>query len=97
MGKLIDFTSSSGFEYHLEDDARDDLDLFEAMKTANDPEASVFEQKSAFLTAFRILIGQEQDRALRDYLKAKDGRVRTSTYFSEASEVFASFGNDKKK
>ena len=91
MDEITHFTSSAGFEYELQDDARDDLDIFEELLKANAPEASAFDQKAHFLAAFRILIGEEQDRALRGYLKEKEGRVRTSSYFREASEVFASF------
>ena len=92
----ITFVSESGFEYQLAPDAKDDYDFFMAVRKANDPDASKFDQQAAYLDAFKALIGDEQDKALRKFLKERDGKVKTSAYFKEAMEVIANSGNKKK-
>lgn len=90
-------TTSSGFEYQLEPDAADDLEVFEAIKEASTEGTPDMDRADALFRAFRAIIGEGQEKKLRAFLKDRDGRVRTSAYRKEAEEVFSRLGKDKKK
>ena len=94
MDKII---TTSGFEYQVEPDAADDLEVFEAIGESSSPETSAMGKVSALFRAFRMIIGEEQDKAVRAHLKEKNGKVRTSDYRKEAEEVFRNLGGSKKK
>lgn len=94
---MATITTKSGFEYQIEPDAADDLEVFEAIRHASMPEASAMEKVNSLFEAFRLVIGEEQDHVLRAYLKEKNGKIRTSDYRAEAEEVFSKLGNTKKK
>ena len=94
MDKVI---TTSGFEYEVEADAADDLEVFEAIRSATDPDVPSMEKVHSLFKAFRLIIGDEQDKALRAYLKEKHGRIKTSDYRREAEEVFAKLNGPKKK
>lgn len=97
MDNMISFTSKSGFKYSIEQDALDNLELFEHIKIANDPNESSITQLDAAIKAFVCVIGPEQNEKLRAYLKEKDGKIRTSIYRREIGEVLNSLGEAKKK
>jgi hypothetical protein len=94
MDKII---TTSGFEYQIEPDAADDLEVFEAVRNASSPDVPAMEKIHSLFEAFRMIIGDEQDKAVRAYLKEKHGRLRTSDYKNEAEEVFIKIGGNKKK
>lgn len=94
MDKII---TTSGFEYQVEPDAADDLEVFEAIRESSSPETPAMEKVSALFRAFRMIIGEDQDKAVRAYLKEKNGKCRTSDYRMEAEEVFRKLGGTKKK
>jgi hypothetical protein len=73
----------------------DDLDVFEAIREANDPNTTAMGKTSALFRAFQHIIGAEQDKALREHLTAKSGKVKTSEYKTEVEEFFASFNKKK--
>lgn len=91
------FTSTSGFEYSLDQEAMDDLEIFDLIRAANSPDNSAIEQADALFKAFVLVIGNDQDAALRTFLKERDGKVKTSAYREELAEVFTSLGKNKKK
>lgn len=95
--KIFTVTTSSGFEYHVDKDALDDMEIFEDLMTMEDQNASKPEKMRATNRAFRKLIGDEQKTQLDSYLKQKDGRVRISAYQREIVELFRSLNEDKKK
>ena len=89
--------TKSGFEYQIADDAMDDLEVFEAIRSANDSDLSGMEKTSAYFNAFQGIIGKDQDKALREYLKKKNGKLKTSDYRMEIDDFFASLSKPKKK
>ena len=89
--------TKSGFEYQVEEDAMDDLEVFDAIRAASDPDLSGMEKTAAFFRAFQGIIGDEQDKALREYLKEKNGKVKTSDYRKEIDDFFTNLNKPKKK
>ena len=97
MDKIMTFTSASGFVYSYEPDAMDNLELFEYIRTANDPGESSVVQLDAAIKAFICIIGEDQNKELRAFLKERDGKIKTSAYRKEIAEVMNHLGNAKKK
>lgn len=89
--------TKSGFEFQVEEDAMDDLEVFEAIKKASDPNLSAMDKTAAYFEAFRMTVGEEQDIALREHLKAQNGKVRTSEYRKEVDDFFSNLNKPKKK
>ena len=94
---IFTVTTSSGFEYRVDKDALDDMEVFEDLMTMEDPNATKPEKMRATNRAFRLLIGDEQKKKLDAYLKERDGRVRISAYQREIVELFRSMNDGKKK
>ena len=94
---MDEIITKSGFKYTLEPDAMDDLEVFDQVRKANNPDIPQIEQMNAMFEAFRMVIGEDKDKALREYLKEKNGKVRTSDYKKEAEEIFISLASNKKK
>ena len=90
-------TTSSGFEYVVDKDAMDDMELFEDLMTLEDPEAAKPERMRATNRIFHRLLGNEQKERLNAYLKERDGKVRISVYQREILELFAAIKDGKKK
>ena len=95
--KVMKITTSIGFEYEIDRDILDDMELFEDLMTIEDPDAGKVERTRATNRIFQRLLGDEQKKRLDDFLKARDGRVRFSAYQREIFDVFASMSGDKKK
>jgi len=94
---MDEIITKSGFKYSFEPDAMDDLEVFELVRKGNDPDLPQIEKMHAMFEAFKLIIGEEQDNALRAYLKEKHGKVRTSDYKAEAEEIFLGLAKSKKK
>lgn len=88
-------TTKTGFEFQVESDAMDDLEVFEAIRNANNPDISAMDRTAAVFEAFRHIVGEEQDKALREHLKATNGKLRTSEYKAEIEDFFANFNKKK--
>lgn len=75
--------TTSGFEYEIVPEVLDDWELIEEMQEmveSNDPTKSV--------KIFKKVLGDDQYKALKDHLRKKDGRVKTSAMIEEFNEIF---------
>lgn len=95
--KAYTVTTSSGFEYTIDKDALDDMEIFDDLMTIEDPEASKPERMRATKRVFQKLLGEEQKERLNEFLKKRDGKIRISAYQKEIRELFARINDDKKK
>ena len=89
--------TSSGFEYVVDRDALDDMEIFEDLMTMEDPDALRPVKMRATNRVFRALLGEEQKKRLDEFLKEKEGKVRISSYQREIIELFRSMNASKKK
>lgn len=90
-------TTSSGFEYKIDKDNLDDMEIFNDLMIMEDPETPQVKRIFATNRVFQTLLGDEQKKALDEFLKNKDGKVRISVYQKEITEIFHAMDENKKK
>lgn len=74
-------TTSTGFAYTIEDERLDDYETFELLCELDEGKTAVLPK------VIKALLGDEQEKALRAHLKARDGRVSTTAMMAEVSEI----------
>ena len=78
---MIEGKTNSGFEYSISEEVFDDYDLLQNI-------AEVAKGNDIyFVPVVRQLLGEEQEKALKAHLKARDGRVKTTAMTSEIVEI----------
>lgn len=82
---MIKGTTSSGFEYEIENDALDDMELLDALVEMD--EGAV----TSYRYAIKALLGEDQRKALYEHVRnKKTGRVSAKAVFKEFGEVLTS-------
>lgn len=89
--------TSSGFEYTIDPEAMDDMEVFEDLMTMENPDCNDAVKIAATNRVFRHILGASQQKELNKFLKAKEGKVKISTYQREIKEVFQNLGELKKE
>lgn len=88
---MIKGTTSSGFEYEIEDEALDDMELLDALVDMDEGSTS------SYRYAIKALLGEEQRKALYEHVRnKKTGRVSAKAVFKEFAEVLTSAKGDVK-
>lgn len=88
---MIKGTTSSGFEYEIEDEALDDMELLDALVDIDEGSTS------SYRYAIKALLGEEQRKALYEHVRnKKTGRVSAKAVFKEFAEVLTSAKGDVK-
>ena len=75
--------TKSGFEYEIDPEVLDDWELIEDMQEmieSDDPMKSVH--------VFKKVLGDNQYNDLKEYLRNRDGRVKTSAMIQEFNSIF---------
>ena len=84
---MIKGKTSSGFEYTIEEDARDDMELLEALIDLDNGNMGGLKQ------TIELLLGPEQKTALYEFHRNKEtGRVSAKKVMSEFSEILKGAG-----
>lgn len=78
---MIEGKTASGFAYTIDDDARDDMELFEGLLALDNGDISTL---AATITA---LLGKDQKKALYDHCRNEKGRVSATRVFGELKEI----------
>lgn len=94
---MYKITTASGFEYEIDPEAMDDMEVFEDIMTMENPDENEAVKVAATNRVFRHVLGAPQQRKLNRYLKEKEGRVKISTYQNEIREVFQRLGELRKE
>lgn len=81
-------TTSTGFEYVIEDTVLDDMELLEMLTDIDKGDASKLPE------VVYLLFGEDGKRALYDHCR-ENGRVKISRIGKELAEIFA--GSDESK
>lgn len=76
-------TTSTGFAYTIEDERLDDYETFELLCELD------FGNVSVMPKVLKALLGDEQLNALKDHLRARNGRVATSALMDEVKEILS--------
>lgn len=81
---MIKGTTSTGFNFEVEDERLDDYELLEVLSDIDDGEYSKVTKM------VNLLLGKEQKDALKDHLKALEGRTSAHSVIREVMEIFES-------
>lgn len=74
--------TNSGFEFILEDEALDDYELLETLQEIDKG------NYGRVTEMVNMLLGESQKDALKDHIRAENGRVSAKALISEVMEIF---------
>ena len=77
-------TTSSGFEYNMDETALDDYELLEDLCELDNGNTA------RTISALNRLLGTEQKERLKEHLREENGRVPASKMMVEMAEIFNS-------
>ena len=80
--------TSTGFEFDIEDERLDDMELVDIM-------AEIDENPLLMPKLCKMLLGEEQKKRLYDHLRSEDGRVPIEATTNAIQEIFNSPGDLK--
>ena len=80
--------TSTGFEFDIEDERLDDMELVDIM-------AEINENPLLMPKLCKMLLGEEQKKRLYDHLRSEDGRVPIEATTNAIQEIFNSPGDLK--
>ena len=80
--------TSTGFEFDIEDERLDDMELVDIM-------AEIDENPLLMQKLCKMLLGEEQKKRLYDHLRSEDGRVPIEATTNAIQEIFNSPGDLK--
>ena len=78
--------TSTGFEFDIEDERLDDMELVDIM-------AEIDENPLLMPKLCKMLLGDEQKKRLYDHLRSEDGRVPIEATTNAIQEIFNSPGD----
>lgn len=82
---MIEGKTSTGFSYKIQDDVLDDMELLDALVDMDNGDMS------SYRYAIKALLGEEQRKALYEYVRdKKTGRVSAKKVFEAFAEVLNS-------
>ena len=80
---MLTGTTSSGFEYSLDEDTLNDMELVDLMVEVQKDSENI----RATMEFYERIIGTEQKKRLYDHLRDENGRVPVKQYFLECTEM----------
>ena len=87
---MLTGTTSSGFHWEIEEDALDDMELLDAL---TDWDAG---KETGAISACRLLLGDQQRKALYDHLRGENGRVKATAVLTAVNEILTALQDGKK-
>lgn len=88
---MISGKTTSGFEFEIDDDVMDDMELLEGLTALDKGDMGPL---SDVLIA---LFGKEQKKRLYDFLRGDRGRVKASLVMEAVAEVFSAISEANQK
>lgn len=82
--------TSSGFEFEIDENAADNMELVDALAEAADDDVL------AVSAVGKILLGKEQRKRLYDHIRKEGGRVPVKDAVSEIMEILQALGDKGK-
>lgn len=79
---MITGKTNSGFEFEIEEEALDDYDLIEDFLAMDSGETV------RIFSAIKRLLGEEQEKRLKDHVRYSSGRVSAKRMIEAAGEIF---------
>ena len=81
--------TKSGFEYSIDSNVMDNMELLDAV-------AEIDTNPLALSKVLKMVLGEEQRKALYDHLRGEDGRVPVKAVSEEITDIFTSSGKTGK-
>lgn len=78
---MIKGTTASGFGFHLNDNVLDNMELLELMIEVQNG------NPAALIPSLKMILGDEQRKALYDHLRTEDGRVPVAAVAAAFAEI----------
>lgn len=94
---IFTLTTESGFEYKVNENAFNKLEVFEKLVELRKPGTHKIEQRALNIELFDMIIGDEQKAALRAFLKERDGELLITEYEKEINDFFVKYQQLRKK
>lgn len=88
---MVEGTLSNGFKFQIEDERLDNYETFEKLCMIDNDN----ENLGLIIEVYNDLLGTDQYRALKEYIKKQDGRISTRKMFELMQEMFAYDGDLK--
>lgn len=88
---MVEGTLSNGFKFQIEDERLDNYETFEKLCMIDNNN----ENLGLIIEVYNDLLGTDQYRALKEYIKKQDGRISTRKMFELMQEMFAYEGDLK--
>lgn len=88
---MIKGTTKSGFEYEVDENAADNMELIDALAEAT------ADDMLAVSTVSKLLLGRMMRKKLYDHVRADDGRVPINLAVDEIMEIMQAMGDKGKK
>lgn len=79
---MISGKTSTGFEFHLSEDALDDYELLEVISAVDKGDYSRITEM------VEMLLGSEQKELLKENIRKENGRVSAKKMLDEVTEIF---------
>lgn len=83
---MIKGKTASGFNFKIDEEARDDMELLELLTDMDRGETSQAPK------VVEMLLGAEQKKALYEHCRGKSGRVSATRVFEELTAIFNEIG-----
>lgn len=83
-------TTTTGFNFELDDDVRDDMEIMEGLIAIDGGDIH------ALPKVLTMILGKEQKDALYDHCRKGSGRVSAAQVMGELKEIFESAGKELK-
>ena len=83
-------TLKNGFEYEIDDEIMDDMEMVEAVAEAQG------ENPLAVATVIKMALGEDQKKRLYDHIRNDKGRVPVQEAVESLTEMFEALGKDGK-
>lgn len=86
---MVKGETKSGFKFEADDEAMDDIEFIELLAQAD-------ESPTVLPKIAKIVLGDEQYKALKEHLRNKKGRVPVEAVLNALEEIFESAGDEVK-
>lgn len=86
---MIEGKTSTGFEYELDEDALDDYELLDMLCEVDKG------NETLVVDVMKKLLGNDQEKHLREHVRNEKGRVLTSRMMEELGNIMASVKEGK--
>lgn len=87
---MITGKTAKGFDFAVQEDVLDDMELLEGLISLDKGEMGLLTQ------TLEALLGKEQKKALYEFLRGENGRVKATDVMSAVAEIFAALSEHNK-